>query len=260
MIIVDKIHHNSNVPFFTIITVVKNGGKSLQRTIDSLKAQTFQNFEYLILDGGSTDNTLEIIGRNSAFVDYCDSRKDEGLYYALNQGIGLARGKFIGLLHSDDIYEKDALSKVYNWINNDQESSIIYGAIRFSKNLNETFYISADEIYSRMIYHPSCFVEKSLYMRIGAFNTRYRIAADYEFMLRCKTMGVKFLGQNTAIAVFTENGLSSKHKFRSIIETSIIQIKFQKKYLIRLLFLLFQRLIKQFVKECTLRFGKFYKF
>jgi len=133
MIIVNKIKHDTNVPFFTIITVVKNGGKSLQRAIDSLKAQTFQDFEYLILDGGSTDNTLEIIKNNSLSIDYSISRKDKGLYDALNQGVGLARGKFIGILHSDDIYEEDALSKVFKIIETDNKSSIIYGAIKFSK-------------------------------------------------------------------------------------------------------------------------------
>ena len=166
MIIVNKIKHDANVPFFTVITVVKNGGKSLQRTIDSLKAQTFQDFEYLILDGGSTDNTLEIIKKNSWSIDYSVSRKDRGLYYALNQGVGLARGKFIGILHSDDIYEKDALSKVYSMIKTDKKSSIIYGAIKFSKIQNKIFYISDYEIYERMIYYPSFFVEKNIYLRI----------------------------------------------------------------------------------------------
>lgn len=78
MIIVNKIKHDANVPFFTVITVIKNGGKSLQRTIDSLKAQTFQDFEYLILDGSSTDNALEITKENSLSIDYSVSRKDRG--------------------------------------------------------------------------------------------------------------------------------------------------------------------------------------
>lgn len=252
MIIINKIESSISEPFFTIITVVKNGGKSLQKTIDSVKNQTFKNFEYLILDGGSTDNTLEIISSNSLNVDYSVSERDNGLYYALNQGINLARGKFIGLLHSDDIYEKDALSKIYNMINTDDEASIIYGAIKFSRNQNEIFYINDNEIYNRMIYHPSCFVKRNLYLRIGAFNTRYKIAADYEFMLRSKTMGVKFFGENTLIATFAENGLSSKHKFRSILETSIIQIKFQKKYLLRHLILLLKLITKQLVKKIVL--------
>lgn len=256
MIIIDKIENNLSAPFFTIITVVKNGGKSLQKAIDSLKDQTFKDFEYLILDGESTDNTLEIVRRNSLNVDYSVSKRDNGLYYALNQGIDLARGKFIGILHSDDIYEKDALLKIYNMINTDDEASIIYGAIKFSRNQNDIFYINDNEIYNRMIYHPSCFVKKNLYLRIGAFNTRYKIAADYEFMLRSKTMGVKFFGENTLIATFAENGLSSKHKFRSILETSIIQIKFQKKYLLGHLFLLFKLIIKQIVKEFLIMLRK----
>lgn len=256
MIIDNKVENNPKVPFFTIITVVKNGGRSLQKAIDSLKAQTFKDFEYLILDGGSTDNTLEIIDKNSLNVDYSVSRKDNGLYYALNQGIGLAQGKFIGLLHSDDVYEEEALSKIYGLISSNSKASVIYGAIKFSKNQNETFFINDNKLYDRMIYHPACFVEKNLYLRLGTFNTRYKIAADYEFMLRCKVMGVEFLGENTVIATFAENGLSSKHKFRSIIETSIIQIKFQKKYLLRHLVVLIQLVIKQVVKECIFKFRK----
>ena len=82
------------------------------------------------MDGGSTDNTLEIIDKNSLNVDYSVSRKDNGLYHALNQGIGLARGKFIGLLHSDDIYEEEALSKIYGLISSNSKASVIYGAIK----------------------------------------------------------------------------------------------------------------------------------
>jgi glycosyltransferase involved in cell wall biosynthesis len=189
-------------------------------------------------------------------VDYSVSRKDKGLYYALNQGIELARGKFIGLLHSDDTYEKDALAKIYNMISKDTKASIVYGAIKFSEIQDKIFYIDDNEIYDRMIYHPSCFVKKDLYLRIGTFNTRYKIAADYEFMLRSKTQGVKFLGENSLIATFAENGLSSKHKFRSIIETSIIQIKFQKKYFFRHIILLTKLVVKQFIKECEILFRK----
>ena len=103
-----------NRPLITIITVVFNGEKYLQETINSIKNQTYNNYEFVVIDGGSTDKTMEIIKKNSNTIDYWVSEEDEGLYDAFNKGLSLARGDYIGIINSDDTYENNALEILTN--------------------------------------------------------------------------------------------------------------------------------------------------
>ena len=105
-----------NRPLITIITAVFNGEKYLQETINSIKNQTYNNYEFVVIDGGSTDKTMEIIKKNSNMIDYWVSEEDEGLYDAFNKGLSLARGDYIGIINSDDTYENNALEILTNYI------------------------------------------------------------------------------------------------------------------------------------------------
>jgi glycosyltransferase involved in cell wall biosynthesis len=96
----------------SIITVTKNSEKFLQKTIDSLSQQTYQNFEHIVIDGASTDLTLDIIKKNSNKITKWISEPDQGLYYAMNKGLSLCTGEIIGILNSDDVYFQDTLSIV----------------------------------------------------------------------------------------------------------------------------------------------------
>ena len=100
-------------PYFSIITVCYNSEKTIERTITSLRNQSYQNFEYIIIDGGSTDSTLEIIKKNLDVVSILVSEKDEGIYDAMNKGIDLASGEIIGIINSDDWYENDTLENIF---------------------------------------------------------------------------------------------------------------------------------------------------
>jgi len=99
-------------PLVSIITVVLNGRKTIEQTILSVRNQSYANIEYIIIDGGSTDGTINIIEKYSEGVDFWISESDNGLYDAMNKGIGYANGELIGLLNSDDYYESDAVSRV----------------------------------------------------------------------------------------------------------------------------------------------------
>jgi glycosyltransferase involved in cell wall biosynthesis len=214
------------MPFFTIITVVKNGSRTIQRCIDSLRNQTFQDFEYIVIDGMSTDQTVSIIDKNNDVVDYLVSEKDEGLYYAMNKGISLSKGKFIGIINSDDVYHSNALALVNKALQSNPKTTIVYGAMANLTRPNKRELISINQISERMIFHPTCFVSKSVYANHGMFDTSYKIAADYEFIFRCYKRKENFLCLEDTLAFFSSGGLSAKMKLRSIIETSEIQAKF----------------------------------
>ena len=101
---------NNFEPLISIITVVKNGEKFLNETFKSVFNQSFKNWEYIVIDGKSTDKTIDIIKDNQNMINYWVSEKDEGIYYAFNKGLSLARGQLIGFVNSDDILEKNALN------------------------------------------------------------------------------------------------------------------------------------------------------
>lgn len=226
MVVLDNRDQKSDIPFFTIITVVRNGAQTIQRCIDSVVAQTFIDFEYLVVEGASTDETLEIARANSGSIDLLISEEDNGLYFAMNKGIDQARGKYIGILNADDAYFPETLQSVWNSLRNDPECGVVYGAMEFFSVPGKAFFIHSDELPRHMIYHPTCFVSRNTYDRYGLFNTKYRVAADYDLMFRLFKGGVKFLGIEQTLAKFSDGGVSAKLRFRSMLETSEIQAKY----------------------------------
>jgi glycosyltransferase involved in cell wall biosynthesis len=232
-LIVGNTNSGNKPPLFTIITVVRNGELTLERCIRSVKNQTFQDFEYLIIDGASSDQTHKIIKQNSDIIDYSISETDEGLYFAMNKGLKLARGSYIGILNADDIYSSNTLELVQNAIKKYPNCDVIYGAMRYFDEPNQIHFIHSDELSKRMIFHPTCFISIDAYKKVGYFNTKYQVAADYDFILRCRNAQKIFLGLENVLATFNGGGISSKLRFRSIFETSEIQAKynFEPRYL-----------------------------
>lgn len=226
MVIVENRKSQNAPPFFTIITVVRNGATTLQKCINSIKAQTFQDFEYLIIDGASSDGTIELIRENSDIISFAVSEEDQGLYFAMNKGLKLARGKYVGILNADDIYFPNTLDLVQEAFRKDFKSDVIYGAMSYFSQSDQAHFIHSDELPNRMIFHPTCFISSDTYKRIGEFDTKYQVAADYEFIMRCFKAGEKFLGLKHALAVFSDGGTSARLRLRSILETSEIQARY----------------------------------
>lgn len=176
----------------SVITVCYNSSNTITRTIESILKQTYDNIEYIVIDGESSDNTVEIVnGFQDAFYKKFHreirivSEPDRGIYDAMNKGIRLAKGTFIGILNSDDTYEPDAVSIVVQK-SVDNPLQVCYGGIKIYKGdkLESIVFFSHEFMEERMIAHPSCFVKKDIYDKYGTFNIRYESAADYEFMLR----------------------------------------------------------------------------
>ncbi len=127
----------SHKPLMSIITVVFNGEKFLEQTIQSVINQTYKNIEYIIIDGGSTDGTLDIIKKYKDKIDYWASEKDEGIYDAMNKGIKVAKGKYLAFINADDWYEDNALNHVFSAYSQNQNIDFFYGNLNFIKDGGE---------------------------------------------------------------------------------------------------------------------------
>ena len=248
MVIVENRKTGDSSPFFTIITVVRNGSDTLQRCINSIKSQSFKEFEYIIIDGASSDGTLGIVRENADVISLAVSEEDQGLYFAMNKGLDLARGKYVGILNADDIYFPNTLELVRDVILKDSNSEVIYGAMSYFSQPNKTHFIHSDEISKRMIFHPTCFVSNETYKRIGDFNTKYRVAADYEFVMRCYKANAKFVGIDSVLASFSDGGTSARLRLRSMLETSEIQARFNSESIFRRYTKLLRMLIATYLK------------
>lgn len=216
-------------PFFSIITVTRNAQATIENCINSIINQDFQDFEYIVIDGLSSDLTPEILSRYSSQIDLLLSESDNGLYFAMNKGLNLARGKVIGIISSDDILLPEALSKIAQAFKNNPRTEVVYGAAELSTSTNSPVIFSHQELNTRMILHPSTFVASSAYRSIGNFNTKYRIAADYDLMLRFKKAGIIFQAFEGSLTRIAPGGASSKFRFKSILETYQIQKKYVPK-------------------------------
>lgn len=200
----------------TIITVCYNSEKTIKRTLDSLLNQTNSDFEYIVVDGDSTDNTINIIEeympRFNGQMKYI-SEKDDGIYDAMNKGISLSTGDYIALLNSDDWYEKHTIEVVKDAIKNDNDIDIYYGYIRLIKNGKE--YMVRRNNYefimegTGMIQHPTCFIKKEAYDQIGTYDTSYKVCADQDLMIRMITSGKTYRGIDNILTNFSIGGIST---------------------------------------------------
>lgn len=172
----------------SIITPVYNGEKTIRRTIESIVKQNYTDYEYIIVDGDSTDGTLKIVEEYKKILKdrlIVISEKDDGIYDAMNKGINISKGRIIGIINSDDWYEDKLFGKIVAEMS-DMKCNIVYGFMRTIKDSRE-YQISLNNssfLNERMINHPSCFVTKTVYEKYGLYNTKYKIAADYDFMIR----------------------------------------------------------------------------
>lgn len=176
---------SNNQHLISIITVVLNGEKYLENAIKSVLNQTYKNYELIIIDGGSTDNTLNIIKKYKKKITFWSSKKDNGIYNAMNKGIKIAKGEIIGILNSDDIYKKNALKIVNKYFNKYKEIDFLFGSVK--KNRIMSGYHPEKIIYKFNIFpsHSSgFFIKKRVHKKIGLYNTKFKYSADFDLVYR----------------------------------------------------------------------------
>ncbi|WP_457618563.1 glycosyltransferase family 2 protein [Lutibacter sp.] len=210
-------------PLISVITVVFNGEKYLEQTIQSVINQTYDNVEYIIIDGGSTDGTLDIIRKYEGMVDYWVSEGDEGISDAFNKGIELCTGEMIGIINADDWYEVDAFKLI---INNIGKGDVIYGNQNYWINNSdfETWYPIHSSLPREMtMNHPTVFIGKNMYKKLGSYSSIYKIAMDYELLLRFFKNGVTFIKIDNVITNMRSDGESDSRWYNGYYEEFIIK-------------------------------------
>ena len=201
----------------SIITTSYNSAATIEQTILSVLNQTYENIEYIIVDGASTDGTVDIIKRYEPEFKgrmHWVSEPDEGIYYAMNKGIERSQGELVGILNSDDTYEADAVKTMVEAMG-DEKYQVVYGAVNTwrGEELVERSFASHEILPDEMICHPGCFVTKSVYEDFGVFNTRYVSVADFEFMARLS--GIKevvFHPVDKVVTNFYMGGMSASDR------------------------------------------------
>lgn len=204
---------------FSIITVCYNSDKTIERTIQSILKQTYEQFEYIIIDGKSQDNTLKIIMQYAAYDKRIKwlSEPDKGIYDAMNKGIINSNGIIIGIVNSDDWLEANALDLVYQSYKTHNQTSGIYTGSMYFHSIYDTIILktSAQRFKSLIaknlmpIRHPATFVTKDIYNKIGLFDLSYKIFSDKDFIYRCIENKVKFFFIEQPLSNMSDGGISN---------------------------------------------------
>lgn len=202
----------------TIITVVYNGAPFLEEAIQSIIAQNYSNLEYIVIDGGSDDGSVNIIKKYREHIDYWVSEPDGGIYDAMNKGIAQSNGEIIGILNSDDILIEGALEKIFQAFLQKPEVDYVYGSVQRIKKTGDEYAriepIKKEEFVAKKYQqipfpHPSLYVKKQVFDQIGVYNTSYTLNADYDFILRLLDADLKGIELEFPVAKYRDGGRSA---------------------------------------------------
>jgi len=210
---------NHRMPKISIITIAFNSEEYLQQTIQSVAAQTYSDIEYIVVDGGSTDGTLEIIRNNEQHIDRWISEPDNGISDAMNKGIALASGDFIYFLHSDDyLGSSDAIEESCRHLTTTDDIFLfnIYLENDGVKALHQPRGLSPWLRFKNGVYHQSTICSKRLFEDIGLFDESLRIGMDYDFFLRAYRRGTSAVDVDLPLGTMRLTGISSQIDWPSL--------------------------------------------
>ena len=201
----------------SIITVNLNNREGLQRTIDSVVCQTFRDFEWIVIDGGSTDGSRELIEQYADHFAYWVSEPDKGIYNAMNKGIKVAKGEYLQFLNSGDwLNDERVLS---DFIHSNFTSDIIDGDIHLFFENDEGIFQAPEHVdfeffIHNTLWHPTAFIKRHLFEKYGCYNEEFRIISDRDFFLRALVVNhASYNHFKRLVSCFTANGLSSNPEF-----------------------------------------------
>lgn len=210
-------------PLVSIVTVVYNGAATLERTIQSVLAQSYNNIEYIIVDGGSTDGTLDLLRRYESELDLWESSKDKGIYDAMNKGVARCTGEWVALINADDWYEPDTVERVMAAAQGRSDINIVHGDIwihypngtRKVKKAKQNGFLL--KYWEMVLNHPSFFVRRSYYTG-RPFDATLRVSGDHKWTLAAwMHNAAQFLYLPVPLANFTAGGASMSIPLRRVL-------------------------------------------
>lgn len=205
-------------PLISIITVVYNGAASIEQTILSVIGQTYRPIEFILIDGGSSDGTVEIIRRHRQAINYWVSEPDQGIADAMNKGLSRATGDYVLFIHADDfLSESTSLEKAAEFLDGQDIVlfDIFYGHSR--KRLSPrgfNFWMN----FKTGVYHQGTLCKRDVFERIGGFDTGFKIAMDFDFFLRAYRYGLHAHSHPLAITVMGDTGVSARKDWPSLLK------------------------------------------
>ena len=219
-----------NNPKISIITITYNSEKTLEETILSVVNQNYDNIEYIIIDGGSKDGTLDIVEKYNNKVSVVVSESDKGISDAFNKGIKNATGDIIGIINSDDFLADGALQILAQ--NYKANIDVLYGNVVICDENGKSQHIlkSKEDLstinYQFCITHPATFVSKKAYEKFGVFSLDYKCAMDYDLLLRFYKRNAKFKYIDENLAIFRMGGVNQQMRRKTIGEVRDVSIKY----------------------------------
>lgn len=218
-----------NPPKLSIISVNLNNASGLRKTMESVVDQTFNDFEYLIIDGGSIDGSVEIIGQFTNKITYWVSEPDKGIYNAMNKGILQAKGEYCLFLNSGDYLPAiNILESIIPELSKGSDILYCNGFFQnkfFRKKVNLTSKLTKDYFFYSSIIHPSSFIKRIVLIQMGMYDESFKYCADYNFFLKCYTNYINFKHINIYSSVFVLGGFSTNKDFQEKIKLENSKIR-----------------------------------
>lgn len=214
----------------SIITITYNSEEYLADAINSIRNQNYPDLEYIVVDGGSTDGTLDIVKSNSDIISKWVSEPDRGISDAFNKGISMATGDIIGIINSDDMLSDNALSIIRDRVNADTD--VFYGnVVNFGEGIEHPYVTKPgplDGLYVSMtLIHPAVFVRRSAYEKYGTFNLSYKCCMDRDLLLRMYSQGAKFQYVDESLARYRHGGVNQRtYVTTTVAEGEMISIEY----------------------------------
>ena len=216
-------------PLLSIITICYNE-KQIERTCKSIVEQTWQDFEWIVVDGGSTDGTLDILKKYKDRIDILISEPDKGIYNAQNKGIKLAHGQYLNFMNGGDaFYNSTVLEKIFK--DKTQTADVLYGNCCLIDGIRKDWcnYIDKVDItywLNHTLCHQASFIKKELFDKYGLYDESYKIAADKEKFICFFLKGHSFQHIPLTIALFDLGGLSTKNEYKTQEECRYLRKKY----------------------------------
>lgn len=213
----------------TIITVCFNSVRTIERTIRSVIEQDYDDLEYIVIDGGSTDGTIDIIKKYQNKIYAWISEPDDGIYDAMNKGLQRASGEIFAFLNSDDYYAAHVLSSVKEYFKESSADLVSGNMYLCSEEICEKIYFdkgNKEKMFFEVIYpHPALFARRKLYIEYGGFDTSYKIAADTDWIMKVCLNGAKVLCVDDYFTYFSDGGISFRKRYAGLEEQYYIALK-----------------------------------